>query len=329
MFNMNRIIRAKNNSGATDTWAGVEITDGEYYDLSEEELGLWISSSEVFDSIGTGELIINKGADDSEDILEAIQAWKWLTGDTLPVSDLDGQKLSVHPSYKPKIPGSSTYAIWAGAGDEVDGNGDIIPSGILGGGPLLHMNMDQGVDTFSTVDVKFNSAHGRVFLHEAYIKFSNAGEGDYIDGEICAEGTPLLTDTNLNLTVDGDNWVLPASNMHLGEFNGSHRFADPTKIVLVPRSFSKDGAWDYDGTTLAPNYFNVGGYKMTATTRTVHRYVSKIPCFGDVPYFSITSDETSELPPHYYIRITGHNKSGNVWHVSVILEIYRQRTYEP
>lgn len=328
MFSMNRIIRAKNNSGATDTWAGVEITDGEYYDLSEEELGLWVSSAEVFDSIGTGELIINKGADDSEDIVEPIQAWKWLTGDTLPLSKLDNTKLSVHPSYKPEIPGSATYAVWTGAGDEVDGGGSIVPSGVLGGGPLLHLNME--VDTPSAfIDVKFNESHGRVFLHEAYLKFTNAGEGDYIDGEIRAEGTPLQTAAQKNLTVDGDGWIQPATNMHLGELNGSHGFLDPTKIVLVPRTFSGDGAWDYDGVNLAPNYTNTGGYKMTSTERTIHRYVSKLPCFGDTMYFSITSDETTELPPHYFLRVTGQNVSNTNWHASFILEIYRQRTYEP
>ncbi len=50
---------------------------------------------------------------------------------TLPLSPLDNKKLAVHPSYKPNIDGITTYAVWAGAGDEVDESGVLVDDGEL------------------------------------------------------------------------------------------------------------------------------------------------------------------------------------------------------
>lgn len=237
----------------------------------------------------------------------------------LPFSDLDGKKLSVHPSYKPKIETGSTYAVWTGSGD------DINDSSQIGNGELLHFSLTIGGGDV-TKDVKFHPDHGRIWLHEGYLKFENGGVGDYITADVIAEATPLQTSVNLDLEV-ANNWITAAAG---GSGTGTHGWADANKIVLVPRTFSLDGDWDYDGVTLTPNTGGTGKYKISDIERVVHRYINKIPCYGScATYFSMTSDETTELPAHYFLRVLAKNTSNTDWTACVLMEIYRERTYIP
>ena len=247
---------------------------------------------------------------------------------TLPFSDIDKNKLAVHPSYKPQIEGITTYAVWSGSGDEVDLNGDLVDNGEIGGGPLIHLDCQTDVNE-THIEIKYHPNNGRIWLHEAYIKFAGAPEKAFVTGGIVAMATPLQQSVNLDLVVEG-NWIKFAPG---GPGTGTDGFADANKIVLVPRTFSHDGDWNYDGVSLTPNMDGTGEYKITAVEQIVHQFVNRIPCFGDCPYFSITSDETTELPKHYFIRVCAKTTDGNnfasAWHASVILEIYRERTYSP
>jgi len=177
------------------------------------------------------------------------------------------------------------------------------------------------------IDVKHNQMmNGRVWIHEGYLKFENGGAGDYVDATVVAMATPLQTAANLDLIVT-DNWITYSTS---GPGTGTHGFADAAKIVLVPRPFSKDGDWDYDGTNLTPNFTNTGGYKMSDIERIVSKYMNKLPCRGTCNnFFSMTSDDTSELLQNYFIRITAHNVSNTTWFASAIIEIFRERTFNP
>lgn len=245
----------------------------------------------------------------------------------LPFSDLEGKKLAVHPSYKPEIDGGTTYAVWAGAGDEVDGSGNLVNDGEIGGGPLLHLDCTTAINDVEVV-AKFHPQNGRIWLHEAYLKFTDAPEKAYLSGGIIAMATPLQQSVNLDLVVDGGNGAI--SFAPGGPGTGTDGFADPDKIVLVPRTFSHDGDWNYDGVTLLPAAGD-GEYKMYNVDTLVHRFVNRIPCYGSTTYFSITSDETTELPKHYYVRVCARTTDGSNftqdWHASVLLEIYRESTF--
>lgn len=235
-----------------------------------------------------------------------------------PLSDLDGIKLAVHSSPKPKVDGITTYAVWTGAGDDIE-------NGILGDGQLLEFDLVTGKES-DTVVAKFDPQFGRVFIHEGYARFENGGKGDYITAVIKAEATPLQTAANLDLILT-ENWIKYSPS---GPGTGTHGFADLTKIQLIPRSFSKDGDWDYDGTTLTPNLAGNGSYKISDVVKVVHRYNNKIPCRGSSPtYFTMSSDETAELLKNYYIEITAYNKSDTTWYATVLMEIYRERTQVP
>jgi hypothetical protein len=237
----------------------------------------------------------------------------------LPLSDLEGEPLSVHPSYKPQITNGETYAVWTGAGDDVVSNPPQ-----LGEGELLHFDMQPGTPTV-TKDIKFDhAAFGRVWIHEAYLKFSNAGVGDYIQADVMASACPLQTSVDLDLEIDGDGYVKLAAG---GPGTGTHGFGGtPT---LIPRTFSNDGDWDYDGTNLTPNTGGTGAFKISSNEVSIHRYVNKIPCFGTCPYFSMSSDETAELLPGYFLRAIATNASDTNWDACVIMEIYRERTVNP
>ena len=247
----------------------------------------------------------------------------------LPYSDVDDTgtaKLAVHPSYKPKIDNGETFAVWAGVGDDVDSDPPV-----LGGGDLLHfvMTTGEGGSQVITKDVKFDhAAFGRVWIHEAYLKFFDAGEGDYVSSDIMATGVVLQQVQDLDLetyVLDGKTYVKYAAG---GAGTGTHGFAStPT---LITRSFSKDGDWDWTAETGAvPNMSQTGEYRICTEDMPVHRYVNKIPLYKESHYFSMSSDETAEIWPGYYIRINVHNVSDSNWHLSVIMELYRERTVDP
>lgn len=239
---------------------------------------------------------------------------------TLPISTLDGYKLSVHSSAMPHS-SNTVYAQWIGAGDDPNDPSDI------GSGNMLHFNFtkDDGI-TSKSIDIQFNKMHGRVWIHEAYLRFEGGGCEDFIEGTIMAKATNLQQFVNLDLIVD-DKWIKYSPN---GSGTGTHGFAD-TNIQLIPRSFSKDGDWDYDTVLgLRPNLTSTGMYKISNQELAISRYFNRLSCCGSCPtYFSMTSDETAELPAGFFVRITAHNKTNQTWHASVIVEIFRERTLVP
>lgn len=252
-----------------------------------------------------------------------IDAAKTVIVDTVssshPVSDLDNFKMAVHASAKPYNPdGSTTYVVWVGAGDDM--NATNAEMGI-GEGELIQFNMTP-TDTSKTVRVQFNPIHGKVWLHQGYIRFANGGIGDYMDAQILSLPTPVQQVAQLNLEIV-DDWIIPSAN-------GTHGFADPTKIQLIPRTFSKDGEWDYDGVNLIPNMTGTGAYKISNIERVIHKFINKVQLQGTCNTLSpLTSHDTMWFPPNYVMDIVAHNVSGTSWNANVLIEVYRERTYLP
>lgn len=232
---------------------------------------------------------------------------------TLPFSDVN--KLAVHSSPKPLID-QTTYVVWTGAGD-------IIGSGQIGNGDPLVFVLQPGTPEVSK-DIYFDPIHGRVWIHEGFVMWKDAGIGDNISAVIMAQPSQLQTFANLDLVIQ-DNWVKPAPN---GPGTGTHGFASTPK--LIPRTYSKDGDWDFDGVSLIPNLSGTGMYKISTIEQCVHMYINQIPLFGTTTsYVAFTSDDTAELPPGYFIRITCKNNSNSNWIATVFMEIFRERTHVP
>jgi len=321
-----RIVKIKNNTEAGLTAGGKTLSVGEYIVLSESDIEQWKSDSEVFTLVGNGSLIVNKGENIADDITDPIEGWKWLIGDTLPTSRTIGGKLAVHSSSKPEPAGTETFAVWTGAGDDLSKED---PNESIGGGELLNFSMsyDNAGPHWETKDVRFDPRHGRVWIHEAYIKFEDGGIPDYLTSSIMADPSPVIDHTvSLDLIVE-DDWVKYSPG---GPGTGTHGFAG--NPILIPRPYSKDGDWDFDGTNLLPNFTGTGKYKISNIEREVSRYFNKLPCNGtSSTYFTMTSDETAELHNElgYFIRIKVRNQSNSAWNLSVIMEIFRERTCSP
>lgn len=237
---------------------------------------------------------------------------------TLPINTALGGKVAVHSSPKPEIEGLETFVVWSGCGDDVTDP----ENPILGEGDLLNFQMTIGTPSVSK-DIIWSQEHfGRVWIHEGYLKFSDAGNGDHITATIIAKPTQLQTMANLDLELYDTKWIKYAAG---GPGTGTHGFA--ATPVLIPRGYSKDGDWDWNGANLTPNMTGTGGYKMSTEEEVAHKYINRIPCYGDCStYFMMSSDETAEIRDGYFLRITCYNTSNTNWQASVIMEIYRERT---
>lgn len=241
-----------------------------------------------------------------------------------PLSDIDKNKVAVHPSYKP-IGEHTTYAVWTSAGDDMSTS-----PAIIGNGPLAEFNMTEQTgspftEQYEEIKIEFDFAnYGRIWIHEGYLRYEGGGPGDYMGMAVMSYATPVQTFVDKTLIIE-DNWIKPVPQG--SPASATHGWAGTP--ILIPRSYSKDGDWDYDGDTLTPNYSNTGEYKISDIERTVHSFIPKISVCGSSPYFSMTSDETTEIPTGYYIKSFAHNVSNSNWCASIIMEIYREKTIEP
>lgn len=312
---MARVYRIK-NTGIESVWVGQSISQNEYYTIETSEHSKWAADVTVFADIASGVLVVNDGTDD---ISDPIAAWNWFGGEiTFPVSDIDGMKLAVHASPKPSNTGNTIYALWIGAGDNM-------MTGEMSGGELCEFDLTPGKQEHS-VDIQFHPKNGKVWLHEGYLKFSGGGSGDYFSASVVGEATPLQQSVALDLILDGD--IVKYSPT--GPGTGTHGFADPTAIVLAGRGYSNDGDWDFDGVDLTPNMLGTGGYRISTVEQIVHRFMHRIPVRGSSDnYCNMSSEESTIIPPHYFVRVTAHNTSNTTWYASVILETYRERTFNP
>jgi hypothetical protein len=237
--------------------------------------------------------------------------------ESFPMSEVGG-KIWVHSSPKPVLPDKQIYVQWVGAGDDMDNH-------VLGQGPIMHLEMTPG-NQFVTADAKFDQTFGEVYVHRGYCRWSNAGPGDNISALIVAEPSRLQQVANLDLVVDGNGYVKYAPG---GPGTGTHGFAATPH--LLSRSFSHDGEWNYDAANgLTPNLTNTGDWRISTSEQPVHRFISRVPLYGTCnDYFTFDSNDTFKLPPGYFLRILAENVSNTTWRASVMMQIFRERTYQP
>jgi hypothetical protein len=247
-----------------------------------------------------------------------------------------GGKVAVHSSSKPELEGTETFVVWTGAGDDpnaADGCG-------LGDGDLLNFQMTIGTPHVTKDVIWSQREFGRVWIHEAYLKFTSGGNGDYITALVMSKPSTILDAATVS-ALEGAGQIPPgAVSLDLvqhetdatrfkmspdGPGTGTHGFGDTP--VLVPHTFTKNGDWDYDGVNLIPNVNGTGAFTIHTTEMSCHKYVNKVPCFGTCStYFMMSSDETAEIRDGYFVRITCYNNSNTNWQASVLMEIYREQT---
>lgn len=227
------------------------------------------------------------------------------------LSEIGDKKLWVHDSSQPVISGKQLYTLWSGAMDDISG-------GNIGDGAATAITTAIGTPT-ETLDVTFIHDQGYIYVHEVYAMWADAGIGDNFSIIIKAAATALQTSTSLDLEITS-NVVKFAVG---GAGTGTHGFGGSPVLVS---NVAVTGDWDYDGITLTPNT-GAGAYTIHDVIVPVQRYLNKIPVYGNSNgYTRFSSFDTSRLPPGYYATIDVNNASDAVWHLFLLMVIYRENT---
>ncbi len=314
-----RTILIKNLTGDPKTYVGQTIAASEEYTLQDGEDVLFRKDSNLFVDVSSGDAQVSNSAG----ILDPISAWSWILGDNITIaqkSDSQGEKIAAHVSSKPIFPGKSFYATWTGAGDNCTGDAN---DGEIGGGELLVFKFENG-DTEMSKKARFHPMHGDFYIHDGYIKWSGACIGSTITVTINADATVLQQSTNLDLVVDNDGWVSYSTG---GPGTGTHGFA--ANPVLVPRSYSWDGDWNYSTAAgLTPNFAGTGGFKISTSGKIIHTFVQKMPLIGNADnYMKLCSEESTLMPSGFFIDVIVSCPLGdNTLEAAAIIYAYRQKT---
>jgi hypothetical protein len=309
-----QIIILKNNTPRILSFEGKDLGVGEEFEVNSSMQQTWKLSQELFELVAHEDIIVNNGIKN----LNPSEGWKWFLGNAdLPRSEV-GDKLWVHSSAKPIVDGKMFYSQWIGAGDNVEEH-------LLGQGPLAVIQNTPGTPK-AHIDFVFDESFGDVYIHEGFAMWENAKLGDSLNALIVAEGTHLQQSVNLDLILDEDGYVLYSQS---GPGTGTHGFASPP--YLLPRSYSKDGDWDYsEQNGLTPNFTKTGGYKICANEATVHRFINRIPVLGtNTDALRLVSEDTFKVPHGYFLRLECNNASNSDWTAAFIITAYRERTFQP
>ena len=231
----------------------------------------------------------------------------------LLTSESSGEKLAIHESSRPQIPGKFFHTYWSGAGDDM-----VTPA--IGKGSILTVQTTVG-QAETSVDAQFHKDYGDVYLHEGYVQWGNAGWGDYIDVSVYASATPLQQSVNLDYEIDVSVKIKEASG---GPGTGTDGLnGDP---VWVPNP-AGTGWWDTDGVKTTFNATQTGAYDWYIIEILVNRFMNRIPVYGSSSnYIMLQSADTTLLPDGYLIRVTAHNVSDTAWKVWMFMTVYREQT---
>lgn len=309
---MSRIVRIKNTTGSTVEYVGQSIAASAYHDLQADEFLRWANDGGVFTGVADGTLLVNKGADTTDDISDPIDGWHWLASEDSQI-DAATSKHTIHESSRPQISGKSFHTYWTGAGDDM-----TTPA--IGKGSILTVQTTVG-QAETKVDVEFHKDYGDVYLHEGYLMWENAGWGDYIDVEIIANPTPLQQATNLDYTIDASVKIRYAAG---GAGTGTDGLnGDP---VWVPNA-AGTGWWDIVAGAAAFSSGQTGAYDWYTIEVLANRFCNKIPVYGtSSSYVMLQSADTTLLPSGYAIRITSNNVSDTAWKAWMMMTLYREQT---
>lgn len=238
------------------------------------------------------------------------------------VSEVGPNKLWVHESPKPEIPGKQFYVYYTGAGDDID-------TGTIGTGPRLIFNMQPG-SLSAKIKVEFITTpeFGDTYIHEAYAMWKDAGLGDHLNVSVWANATPLQTVVSKDLVLipfNGGNFITYSQS---GPGTGTHGFA--VNPVLI-KSVHKTGHWDYSTVEgLTPNFTQTGGFNIMDVPYKANKFINQVPLLGTTNGFNkIDSSDTAWIAPGYYLEVDIHNHSDTTWQAVLFMTMFRERTVQP
>lgn len=225
-----------------------------------------------------------------------------------------GRKLQIHESSRPDDETKSYTTVWQGAGDDTVNH-------IIGGGPLLQLDMTAGT-TSAYVDAFFDPVYGDTWLHEGYAMWENAPWGSWLDVAAYLPATPVQTSSNLDYELDGNRLKIASG----GPGTGTHGLAGTP--IPVPNYYGT-GYWNFDGSSLTPAAGN-GAHDLWITERAVSQFLNRVPLFGtSYTYFMLQSADSARIVPPTFLRIGATSDGSAAWKISFFLTLYRERTVPP
>lgn len=230
-------------------------------------------------------------------------------------------KQRVLASHKPVIPGRESWNYFCG-------RGDIVASGIVGGGDPMLVECTSGTEIF-TQDFEFlNNAWPSeyIYIFGGAIAWENAGPGDMFNMEIRAHPTPVVPrvvatgiglDVNYNL--DGDRLY------YAGPDGGDYALGG---LPVMVQNFQQTGYWDLDKNAMTPipNVSGTGTFDWHTTDTHVGDYINDLFIRGThyAPQI-IDATESAPVPYGYYFRLRCQNVSNSNWSLWGFLRMYRER----
>lgn len=97
---MSRVVKVTNTTSETKTWLGSAFDPSASRTLIESEIAYWKRDAYVFESVSKGEVLIGDG---TEDFIDPVQGWEWLTGAVVMTKVCDTQLTEVQKVQKVAI----------------------------------------------------------------------------------------------------------------------------------------------------------------------------------------------------------------------------------
>lgn len=295
---MARVLRVKNNSGASDTWVGQTIANGVYYDLEEIEFVKWRDSNKVFTDVGNGNLIVNKGADTTDDISNVVEGWNWLSGNLGNYSS-DGTQLT-------NVSQSSKYRIIE------------FP---------INVSLPKGTTKVQTIQCLANTSSS---LNDKYFLFDNPGSGYmyYIWYNANSAGTDpeIINRTGIEVTLTTDDTSSEVATATSTSMDAAIQISTTVSTDTVTATCDTSGPANniIDGTVATGFTFNIitegGGFTNIYTYQGSGELWS---CWFDLSAtnidIEIIIDGLKVVPQFNVNRVTGFGASGQATMLPLVL----------
>lgn len=235
------------------------------------------------------------------------------------------ERMMVKQTQRPlPLSGLQLYTCWWNSGDDLENE----LRGV--GSPVLLSPTPEDESVF--VDCHFLTGSEKIYIFECYLAWENAGFGDYMLGEMWAKATPTITVSNGNYNTDVTTRKITPTIPGTGNCT-----LTGTPTFVRCSNWSKDsatwnGTWDLltnpSTGSQYPSYnaLNKGQYEWYDIDVLVFRFI-KFSVFGtNYQPLLLISEDTEQLPPNYYIKVTAVNVSRTSWKFVGNFVFFREHT---
>lgn len=207
------------------------------------------------------------------------------------------------------IDGRKYYTVWTGSSDDMENERRT-------NGPQIKIDVSN-TDTSKTCDIEFMNSSEKIYIHNGYIGWENAGWLDTITMDFMSKATPVIESSGGAYAIENHKIK------YVGTGNGTHILGGTP--VFVPSN--SNGWWDLVNYSPVFNSSQQGAYDWYDVEVLVSRFVNQVPVYGTCYQLTeLTSYDTEEIPPNYFIRVTVTNKEAKNWKFWGMLTIFREVT---